>query len=50
MYKLTRLTPEMEREYQDYIEKWRHSGEMIVPMSSDHQELTYTVFEQSACV
>ncbi|HHV32466.1 MAG: GNAT family N-acetyltransferase [Ruminococcaceae bacterium] len=47
MYKLTRLTSEMEREYQDYIEEWRHSGEMIVPMSSDHQELTYTQYLNS---
>lgn len=47
MYKLVKLTPDMEQEYISYMDEWRSSGEVIVPMASDYGELSYQGYLKS---
>lgn len=44
MCRLVKLTPDMEREYFDYMAEWKSAGKEIVPMSSDHKELSFAEY------
>lgn len=45
--KLVKLTPPMEREFESYINEWRETGETIVPLSSDPQNMGFQEYLQA---